>query len=207
MKLWMHWLRSHAVGERSEEVRKIKLITYCGSEIKTVYLHSKLSWFLQIRKFQDIYFFLQWIVLPEIKKRLIRTQQDLLHFESVGDRHFSLSFTVVVSACACVHHHHQRFVLWRPYLRGKCMCVYVCACMHVCLTCVPLLSTVILPASGFDKDQQCGGKWINSCLCFVCLLVQVCFAPVCFHRCLEHDVCFHASNVSFMLVYHPVLTS
>ena len=37
---------------------------------------------------------------------------------------------------------------------------------------------VILPASGFDKDQHCGGKWINYRLCpptpNVCACVRVC---------------------------------
>lgn len=53
-----------------------------------------------------------------------------------------------------------------------CARMCVCACMLVFVwPCVPL-SAVILPASGFDKNKHCGGKWINSCLHFVtaCML-------------------------------------
>lgn len=58
-------------------------------------------------------------------------------------------------------------VWWRLLLPGGCVPVFVCLCVCVCMPvfvwpCVPLLSAVILPASGFDKDKQCGGKWMNS---------------------------------------------
>lgn len=69
----------------------------------------------------------------------------------------------------------------------------VCVCMHVCVwLCVPLLSAVILPASGFDKDQHCGGKWINSCLRFISLcMFRVFLSPCMFPQMSVHDVCFH----------------
>lgn len=40
-----------------------------------------------------------------------------------------------------------------------CVCVHACVCLTVSSS--PLLSAVILPASGFDKDKHCGGKWLQ----------------------------------------------
>lgn len=82
-----------------------------------------------------------------------------------------LSFTAFLSACVN-----------SPDVTVDGCCVVKTAspgresvCMHVFVwPCVPLLSTVILPASGFDKDKHCGGKWIISCLHFVfCVHVTV----------------------------------
>lgn len=85
-------------------------------------------------------------------------------------------------------------------LSGETVCACMCVCVHVCVwPCVPLLSAVILPASGFDKDQHCGGKWISSCLHFVsaCMLR---FAHLCSHRCLFMMSVFTHYMCIFMFV-------
>lgn len=108
------------------------------------------------------------------------------HFE----QHFNFSFAVFVSACI---HSPDVTVAGCCALKAVspesvclCTCVCVCACECACMCvwpCVPLLSAVILPASGFDKDQHCGGKWINSCL----HCVSVCMLRFC--PCDSTDVC------------------
>lgn len=95
-------------------------------------------------------------------------------------------------------------VFWRLFLQGECVCACMYVCMHVCVwPCVPLLSAVILPASGFDKDQHCGGKWINSCLHFVAVCMLR-FASLCSHRWLFMTSVFMHYMCIFMFVFISV---
>ncbi len=127
------------------------------------------------------------------------------HFE----RHINFSFTVFVSACVNSPEFSRWLLCSEGCFSGESVCACVCVCMHVCVwPCIPLLSAVILPASGFDKDQHCGGKWINSCLLFVSVCMSR-FASLCSHRCLFMMSVFMHYMCIFMFAFisGKILTS